>query len=560
MGDPSAFLARTESVRTKDHPRFVKMLEQAHREAPALTKAQGWYLRYLDAWEAMYGGDYITSEAGFRDIIAGANDATLAAKASALLLTNLAHTRRYEEAFTLANRVTADLPRIADPLARSMTLIGLSQMFDFADQTDLAIRYARMARNSVPPGESPCQSLTLEVAALFNARRLTPTSPELRHALDVCIADGQPVATNAMWLTLSAVYLDRNEPAKVIALLDRIAPGIRVSRYYQHMVSARLQRAQADEKLGSDASAKTGALATLAMTDPDDLSDWRKEAYELLYRVEKKQGDTAAALNYYERFATQDKGYLNDVSAKSLAYNLAQQHMLAQRLDTERLSKQNSILRLQQALDTQAVQTGRLYIALLLAVLASIAFWLYRLKRSQMKFRTLARRDGLTGICNHQYFVEEADRVLHVLAKKDGPACLMIIDLDHFKLVNDTHGHAIGDAVIRHTVALCRGWLRPADLFGRLGGEEFGLLLAGCGRDEGMAIAERIRESIETSPAEGDGTAVSCSASIGLACTSASGYGLQQLCQEADAALYRAKRGGRNRVMYAGGPGNLAAA
>lgn len=560
IGDPSSFLTRTESLRTKDHPRFVRMLEDVHRDATVLTKAQAWYLRYLDAWEDMYDGDYLKSEAGFRDIIANAGDATLAAKASALLLTNLAHTRRYEEAFTLANKVTADLPRITDPLARSMSLIGLSQMFDFADQTDLAIRYARLAQNSVPTGESPCQSLTLEVAAMFNAGRLTPTSPELQHTLGVCIADDQPVSTNAMWLTLGAVYLDRNEPKKVIALLDRIGPSIGVNRYRQHMISATLQRAQAFEKLGDDAAAKAGALATVAMTNPDDLSDWQKEAYELLYRVEKKRGNTTAALNYYERFAAQDKGYLNDVSAKALAYNLAQQHTLAQRLETERLSKQNNILRLQQALDTKAVETSRLYIALLLAVLASIAFWLYRLKRSQMKFRKLAQRDGLTGIFNHQYFIEEADRVLHVLARKHGPACLMIIDLDHFKLVNDTHGHAVGDAVIRHTVTLCRELLRPADLFGRLGGEEFGMLLAGCERDEGMAIAERIREAIDMSPAPGEGEAVSCSASIGLACTSASGYGLQTLCHEADAALYRAKRNGRNRVIYAAGPGNLAVA
>jgi diguanylate cyclase (GGDEF)-like protein len=103
--------------------------------------------------------------------------------------------------------------------------------------------------------------------------------------------------------------------------------------------------------------------------------------------------------------------------------------------------------------------------------------------------------------------------------------------------------------VLRHTVALCQRQLRPTDLFGRLGGEEFGILLLDCSRDGGMAIADRIRLAIEATPIEGDGCVISLSASVGMASTDTSGYGLQRLCREADAALYRAKRTGRNRVI-----------
>ena len=135
------------------------------------------------------------------------------------------------------------------------------------------------------------------------------------------------------------------------------------------------------------------------------------------------------------------------------------------------------------------------------------------------------------------------------LEKKAGQACLISIDLDHFKRINDTHGHAVGDAVLRHTVATCQGQLRPTDLFGRLGGEEFGILLRGCSRERGMEVANRIRMAIGATPLEQDSYVVSVSASVGLAATDVSGYNLQRLCMEADAALYRAKRGGRNRVI-----------
>jgi diguanylate cyclase (GGDEF)-like protein len=138
---------------------------------------------------------------------------------------------------------------------------------------------------------------------------------------------------------------------------------------------------------------------------------------------------------------------------------------------------------------------------------------------------------------------------LRTLERKAGSACLISIDLDHFKQINDTHGHATGDVVLKHTVALCKRQLRPTDLFGRLGGEEFGILLPDCTREQGLAIADRIRAAIEATPVDGDGFVVAFSASIGLASTDTSGYGLAELRREADAALYRAKRSGRNRVF-----------
>lgn len=560
IADSQAFLNQAESLRTANHPQFVQMLAQIHRDAPRLDSSQQWHLRYLDAWETMFEGDYGKSETMFHEIIDHSSDASLVAKASALLLTNLAANRRYEEAFALGNRMAAGLPKIKDPQARFMVLMNLSQMLDLAGQTDLAIKYAHMMENAVPPGETLCRPYSLEAAALFNAKRLTSSSPELHRAIDTCVAAQQPVLAETMWLVLSSLYLEENQASKAIALLDQIAPSIRINHYYPHTLAALVQRAQAYAKLGNDGEAKKAALAAISMGNPSDISDWLKDAYEVLYSLEKKQGDNAAALYYYERYVTQDKGHLNDISAKTLAYDVAQQHTLVQKLETESLSKQNNILRLQQALATKAVETSRLYIALLLVVLVSIVFWLFRLKRSQLRFKQLSCLDGLTGILNHQHFVCEAERSLRLQEKKSGSACLVSIDLDYFKQVNDTHGHAIGDAVLKHTVTICKQHLRACDLFGRLGGEEFGILLVDCSRDQGMAIADRIRMAIGATPIDIDGCRVSFSASLGLACTDMCGYDLQRLCREADAALYRAKRTGRNRVIADVGNGNLAQA
>ncbi len=549
ISDASKFLDQAEHLRTTDHPQFVQMLEHIHRDAGELTSSEQWRLRYLDAWETMFEGDYSKSEAQLRNVIDHSDDKILASKASALLLSNLGANRRYEEAYALANRLTADLPHVSDPEARFLLLTNLSQMLNLAGQTDLAIQYAKMMEDVIPAGETLCRPLSLQVAALYNAKRLAPASPQLQQAIDTCVAVKQPVFANAMWLVQSSLYLDENMPSKAMALLDRIGPSIRLTHYYPHALSAEVQRAQAYARLGDDNNARKAALAAVTMGSPDDISEWLKEAYEVLYQVEKRRGNNTAALSYYERFVAQDKGYLNDITASALAYEASQQHMLVQKLETERLSKQNNILRLQQALDLKAVEASRLYIVLLILGLASIVLWLLRLKRSQLRFKRLSSLDGLTGIFNHQHFVGEADRCLRSLEKRRGHACLIFLDLDHFKRINDTYGHAVGDVVLKRAVATCQQQLRSTDLFGRLGGEEFGILLLECARSQGLLIADRIRAAIQAASVDDDGQVIRFSVSVGLAPTHVFGYALQRLCKEADAALYRAKRGGRNRVV-----------
>jgi diguanylate cyclase (GGDEF)-like protein len=175
-----------------------------------------------------------------------------------------------------------------------------------------------------------------------------------------------------------------------------------------------------------------------------------------------------------------------------------------------------------------------------------------------VKFQKLSRRDGLTGIVNRQHFMDEAKLALKYSAKSARDVSLVLIDLDHFKVVNDTHGHVAGDAVLKQTVAACQQYMRSVDLFGRLGGEEFGVLLPDCSMETARKRAEELRRAIaESVRAEPD---IAVSASFGTTSTRESGYDLRQMLIHADSALYRAKRAGRNRVQVFEGEIALAAA
>ncbi len=542
-------LEQAESLRTANHPRFLERLAQLRPRTPAMSMAERWHLRYLDAWEASFQGDYAKAEPRLRDVIEHSGDPALVVKATAILMDDWGSNKRYQEAFELANQLVEKLPGTQDKLARFVALSYLSQLLRSAGQYELAASYAHEMGQDLPAGEMACKPMTAEITALYETRKLTSSSAQLQSALDACQAAHESVFTHTLWLVKGSLHLDENQPSKTIELLQRIAPGVRSDQYYSNMLTLQVELAQANLRLGRDDAARKAALAALALSDPSEINETLRDAYLVLYSLDKKQGNTAAALANYEHYVAQDVGYLNDVSARALAYAMAKQHVIVQKLETEKLSRQNNILRLQQALDAKAVETIRLYIILLLMVLASAVLWMLRLKRSQLHFKKLSSTDGLTGVYNHQHFMGEAGKALHLLERRQGTACLFFIDLDNFKHINDTYGHATGDAVLRRTVTICRQQLRPTDLFGRLGGEEFGILLLDCTREQGIAIAERIRRAIDVAKVEGDDRIVTFSASVGLASTEYCGHDLKRLCREADAALYRAKRAGRNRVI-----------
>ncbi|HET8764669.1 MAG TPA: GGDEF domain-containing protein, partial [Rhodanobacter sp.] len=543
--------AQFEQAKGTDRARAAQLLRELHREASRLTPRQRWHLRYLDAWEASLVGNYAQADAQFREIIDHSGDAVMAARASAMLLSDLGFTRQYQAAYELAGQLVARLPALTDPAARYQVLENLSQAFDYAGQIDLAVTYADMMEEARPAGEAPCQPAYMRVAALYNGKRLPPDSQPLEQATRECAAANKPLYVRALGLLRVAAYLDARQPAAASAVLARIGPEILQSGYSAQILSWRTKRAVVDLQLGRDEDARKAALAVLAMRRGNESNEWFRDAYHVLYQVEKRLGDAAAALAYHEQYVAQNQAFLDDVNARAVAYETVQQRVLAQELKAEQLDRQNIVLRMRQALEAKRVETSRLAVALLVLVLVFGAMWMLRLKRSQLRFRQLSRLDGLTGILNRQHFVAEAERALRELQRRRAVACMVFVDLDHFKRINDTYGHLAGDEVLRHVVASGCQQLRAGDLFGRLGGEEFGMLLIGCTHEQGFAIADRVRRAIEVAPVACDGVTMAVSASLGLAFTDTCGHQLQQLFRAADLALYKAKRGGRNRTMVA---------
>ena len=182
------------------------------------------------------------------------------------------------------------------------------------------------------------------------------------------------------------------------------------------------------------------------------------------------------------------------------------------------------------------------------------------LRRAQAKLEEMAKTDALTNLANRGYLMmrgqEEFERIRRHYLKNQQVLMLacIILDLDHFKRINDTKGHLMGDHVLKSVALRLQESVRPYDVIGRYGGEEFVVLLPDTNLEQCLVVAERIWSSIRCEPFDVEGDKVSLTVSLGVSCTNNNDNGFNDLLKRADEGLYKAKASGRDRISWVFNP------
>ncbi|MBV8806812.1 MAG: GGDEF domain-containing protein [Sinobacteraceae bacterium] len=545
--EAATLLVKADRLKTADPAAFATLLDSLAAQMKDLSPAQQELVRYLQGWKSSWDGQYDVALSRFRATIRETHDATLKFRANVGIINVLLLGSHYEEALTELTQLLPVLPGVADPSAREQGLVVAAQLYNAVGQYDLGIMYAQKLIDENLLGRGLCKGMDQKLNAEVTSGKRRTVGPDFSTGIEACSRLNELAYANYIRTYAARVYITNNQIDDALRLLtEHYAEAVRTG--YRKLISNyESLLAEGYQKKGNFAAARQFALAAIASEVPNEVTQPLVTAYRILYSQAKQQGDFKSALEYHEKFAAMDKGYLDVITARQLAYQRVAHESLANRLQIEALNKQNHVLQLEQALGSKAVENSRLYIMLLLLIVGFGGFWAYRTKRLQLHFMSLSQTDGLTGISNRLHFLSQAEQSLESARRARQPLCIIRCDLDHFKSINDQYGHAAGDQVLRQTVAQCQAYLRPGDLFGRFGGEEFSFLLAGCGLEDARLRAERMRSTIEGTSAEGS-SGFKASASFGIASTSSSGYDLRQLLAHADAALYTAKRAGRNRV------------
>ncbi|VVP29564.1 hypothetical protein PS850_04323 [Pseudomonas fluorescens] len=170
-------------------------------------------------------------------------------------------------------------------------------------------------------------------------------------------------------------------------------------------------------------------------------------------------------------------------------------------------------------------------------------------KHIETELQRLATTDGLTQSSNRRHFFDCAHREFEQARKQDEPLSFLLLDIDDFKVINDTYGHQVGDSVLQRIAESGRASLRRGDVFGRIGGEEFAAVLPGCAPDMAMQVAERLQREIQRLGFCHDDQTFGITISQGLTSLTAEDANIDALFARADAAMYEAKRQGKNRII-----------
>lgn len=248
-------------------------------------------------------------------------------------------------------------------------------------------------------------------------------------------------------------------------------------------------------------------------------------------------------------FVTRRTEYLSRQNASALAVTQAEIDLKSEEFKTRLLEQQNSLQQAELLIANRQQQIYQLMVGLATVILIFVIFAAIRIAGSRRHFKQLSETDMLTGIHNRAFAFAQGPRVLDDAVKHSRTCCTSIIDIDHFKSINDSFGHDAGDKVIRFVAEVLRAEVRSTDICARIGGEEFLIFMPDTSPANAANVLERIRARIgSTALSEIENGSVTVS--IGSVNTLESGDGnFEQLYKKADLALYDAKRGGRNRVV-----------
>ncbi|MFT3665672.1 diguanylate cyclase [Piscinibacter sp.] len=348
-------------------------------------------------------------------------------------------------------------------------------------------------------------------------------------------------------LGLASAQVAQGRHGTALATLEQARAGFAAAGITQNEGMLRLLTGQALAGQGRHQQALTIYRQALPLMQREGNERYLAWTYQSMAASEEALGRSAAALDDFKRYSELQAGLQRRMQLEQNRL-LASEHELRTRelenrqLRVEAEAQRRHVAALERA---RAWQTAALVLgALLIVVLAALAL---RQQRRSRHLRTLAMTDQLTGVANRRVIERIVDTALARAARTGAPLALLVLDLDHFKTINDRYGHATGDAVLRAATAAWKAHLRGDDALGRFGGEEFMMVCTGASNALARTIAERLLNATRAVRLPDVAPELRISTSIGIA-EAQPGDTRDSLFARADAALYRAKALGRDRV------------
>jgi len=341
----------------------------------------------------------------------------------------------------------------------------------------------------------------------------------------------------------------RNDFAAAIAALQQ-ARALEHTTQEQYYVDANdIMLATALFRTGETDAARELAQAYLDRSTGGPPVPAHQDPAEVIVRY--AGGDHAGAMQRMWQLLDREKQTLQTFVRTATLAHAAQYQQSLDRYEKQLLEQELALSELQLGHERENTRSAWLITIVALAGLLGLALLSFRLHRAKQLFQKHACTDHLTGISNRLHVLTQGETLLEKAKQSFQPFSLVLMDIDHFKQVNDRYGHDAGDSALRHVVEQIQSLLAVDQVLGRYGGEEFLLILPGCDATAAMERAEHIRQQVADTPIQLDGIRLQLTLSLGVAALVLGLEDLDELLKLADQALYAAKHEGRNRTVLA---------
>lgn len=519
-------------------------------ELDKLTSQERDLYQYLLNYSLFINGKFDEAIVGFTALTANKISTNVRHQAMSSLVGIHATARNWTLGFKSLESLLNEIGKITDLRVLEQAHLSIIVFYNQSGEHDLAAKYAYPLLNQSRFSQrftcgADMHWLTAQVKVDF-----TQLSEKIfTDITNQCADSGEPILVFGIAVFFAEFYVSSGKPEKALTILKKHITSVEQSGYPPIIAEYYKLFAQSHLALGNISQAKLYAERLLQDKFKNANPDALVVAYSVLATDAEQQNALDRALLYLKKYSEIKQLNIDQDKAKSLTIQQAKLDAVEQSNQIELLDKENALLRAQAQLHSETEYSRLLLLALLSMLLAGTIFWIYRKRRTYVKFRKMAETDDLTGIANRRFFTEQANSTIKYCQQTNQSICFILFDLDFFKSINDSYGHQVGDNALKIAVEAAKKCCRNNDIIGRLGGEEFGILLSGCSRSAAIKLAEQCREAIEKAGVNEMNYDLVLTASFGITDASDVGYNWEKLFTCADNALYESKNMGRNRVV-----------
>ena len=545
-------LEKLDDLKVVNVAEFSKNLSVLESDLSSLTAYELDYFKLLKGYQYSLSSDYKAAKTHLESMLENVTNEDILIRVKALLVNLQAVTQDYKSAFTYLEDISRTLKNIKNARSREHALSVLAYSYNQLEEFDTAKFYSELLIESALSDRAKCHAQYHLLSSYLGAERKQEFTDLVDSSVEFCINLNEFLFANLI-RAKKLEYFYQEEMYEVAenyyesykTEVDKIGYPVLTAGTLSIIAKIKLNLNKFDE-------ASPIAHNALKNLNKSDFTLALQDTLYVLYRIYEYKQDYQNALSYYSNYSQAKQAISDNRFAQQQAYYTVRAEVEVKNQRIELLNKDNELLFIQKNVIEEEVRQTRIMLSVLAVVLSIALYLAYKGITGRRRFKKIAEFDQLTGISNRYHFNIQAALALDYSEKNKQPAAVVLFDLDHFKQINDNYGHAAGDWALQAVVATCRNFMRNNDVFGRIGGEEFAVVLPGCKTDKAALLAEICRDAIASIDTAECGTAFPLTASFGVSGSDTSGYQLKQLLADADKAMYRAKDGGRNQVFSVG--------